>query len=248
MATLREVSQDEKRHILLHTLLRIRKRGLLMTDIDTQIEEIKSITSGLMLDVKGVVNKYNNPEIAPKAMNDELDAAYHKSTQAIKTLLIQQQGGLDKPSDTAKPPHNQADKSCVFCEKIANESLVTYGKAVVFTPLNPVTEGHLLVVPTDHVSKLSHMTIEEKSHLFNALTFATSGLREYNLINSFGANATQTIEHLHFHVVPRRKDDGLHLPWTNQVKVTDLASTNSEPAKTHTKSAKGNSKELGANK
>lgn len=60
-----------------------------MSDIDTQIEEIKLITSTLMLDVKGVVNKYNNPEIAPKAMNVELDAAHHKSNQAIKTLLIQ---------------------------------------------------------------------------------------------------------------------------------------------------------------
>lgn len=130
-------------------------------------------------------------------------------------------GGLETP-DTTQVRGNQVGKSCVFCEKIANESLVTYGKAVVFTPLNPVTEGHLLVVPTVHAKRLSQMTVEAKSHLFNALSIVTSRLAEYNIINSFGENATQTIPHLHFHIVPRRKNDGLHLPWTNQVKVNDL--------------------------
>lgn len=125
-------------------------------------------------------------------------------------------------SDTAQVGGNQVAKPCVFCEKIADESLVTYGKAVVFTPLNPVTGGHLLVVPKTHVTKLAHMTVEDKSHLINAIALATSRLSEYNIINSCGSNATQTVPHLHFHVVPRRKDDGLQLPWTNQHRGIDL--------------------------
>ncbi|HEY3477867.1 MAG TPA: HIT domain-containing protein, partial [Streptomyces sp.] len=37
-----------------------------------------------------------------------------------------------------------------------------------------------------------------------------------NIITSVGAAATQTVFHLHVHVVPRRVGDGLALPWTNQ--------------------------------
>jgi histidine triad (HIT) family protein len=37
-----------------------------------------------------------------------------------------------------------------------------------------------------------------------------------NIITSVGAEATQTVFHLHLHVVPRRFGDGLALPWTGQ--------------------------------
>ena len=37
-----------------------------------------------------------------------------------------------------------------------------------------------------------------------------------NLITSIGAAATQTVFHLHVHVVPRHEGDGLLLPWSNQ--------------------------------
>jgi diadenosine tetraphosphate (Ap4A) HIT family hydrolase len=40
---------------------------------------------------------------------------------------------------------------------------------------------------------------------------------DYNLITSSGSAATQTVPHMHIHYVPRRADDGLHLPWTGQV-------------------------------
>ncbi|OHT47970.1 hypothetical protein BKG71_25700 [Mycobacteroides chelonae] len=39
-----------------------------------------------------------------------------------------------------------------------------------------------------------------------------------NVITSIGPDATQTVFHTHIHVVPRRENDGLHLPWTGQVK------------------------------
>jgi histidine triad (HIT) family protein len=107
---------------------------------------------------------------------------------------------------------------CVFCEKIAEGNLQTYGKAVVFEPLNPVTEGHKLVVPMAHARRLSQMTMGDKAHLFNALSIATGQLPNYNIINSCGADATQTVEHIHFHIVPRKKGDGLKLPWTGQAE------------------------------
>jgi histidine triad (HIT) family protein len=44
-----------------------------------------------------------------------------------------------------------------------------------------------------------------------------SGIYDYNIITSMGEYATQTVFHLHVHIVPRRLNDGLHLPWTELV-------------------------------
>jgi histidine triad (HIT) family protein len=35
----------------------------------------------------------------------------------------------------------------------------------------------------------------------------------FNIITSAGRDATQTVDHLHLHLVPRRPGDGLALPW-----------------------------------
>jgi diadenosine tetraphosphate (Ap4A) HIT family hydrolase len=42
------------------------------------------------------------------------------------------------------------------------------------------------------------------------------GLEACNFITSAGAAATQSVPHLHVHVIPRRDGDGLALPWTGQ--------------------------------
>lgn len=44
---------------------------------------------------------------------------------------------------------------------------------------------------------------------------------DFNLITSSGRWATQTVKHLHIHYVPRRKDDGLTLPWTGQAQLAE---------------------------
>jgi histidine triad (HIT) family protein len=41
-----------------------------------------------------------------------------------------------------------------------------------------------------------------------------SGTKSFNLITSQGAAATQTVMHLHLHLVPRTDGDGLKLPWS----------------------------------
>lgn len=85
--------------------------------------------------------------------------------------------------------------------------------AVSFEPLHPVTPGHRLVVSKEHVRDAS------ESPLITADVFRAAAhlAREpYNLITSAGTEATQTVFHLHVHIVPRHEDDGLKLPWTGQ--------------------------------
>jgi histidine triad (HIT) family protein len=116
-------------------------------------------------------------------------------------------------------PRNGLDNHCVFCDIVrarvpAKIVHATYTNTVIaFEPLNPVTEGHLLVVPSIHVED----ALQNPFITGETMRWAAEWVRDEgpcNLITSCGAEATQTIRHLHIHIVPRRADDGLLLPWS----------------------------------
>ncbi|MGI5274726.1 HIT family protein [Nonomuraea sp. CA-218870] len=110
--------------------------------------------------------------------------------------------------------------SCVFCDILAGEAPATivrsWSTAIAIKPLNPVTEGHTLVIPATHVRdvtedpEVSAMTMEVAAEY-------AAGVGPCNVITSVGREATQTVFHLHIHVVPRRAEDGLALPWSPSV-------------------------------
>jgi len=107
---------------------------------------------------------------------------------------------------------------CPFCKRIAaGEYDYEDDCSVAFRPLNPVTPEHWLAVPQVHVTDA--MAAPEAAG--NALRFAADlagqmELGHCNFITSAGALATQSVYHLHVHVVPRRAGDGLLLPWGGQ--------------------------------
>ncbi|AVM01906.1 HIT family protein [Gordonia iterans] len=86
-----------------------------------------------------------------------------------------------------------------------------------FEPLNPVTPGHMLFVPTMHAVHRDNVLASAAFRA--AYDHATTGDQygtDFNLIVNAGPSATQTVDHLHVHYVPRRAGDGLTLPWTGQ--------------------------------
>jgi histidine triad (HIT) family protein len=113
----------------------------------------------------------------------------------------------------------------VFCDIVAGEAPATivreWDDALCIEPLNPVTKGHLLVIPRAHV-----VTIFSSPDVAAAVMRRTSEMlhgverwmepRDHNVITSAGRAATQTVDHFHVHIVPRERGDGLALPWTNQ--------------------------------
>ena len=105
---------------------------------------------------------------------------------------------------------------CPFCQRIkAGRYDDRCPDAVTFEPLNPVTLGHRLVVPTVHVAD----ALEDPHITGLVMEYAAEIASLYeadpcNLITSVGRDATQTVFHLHVHIVPRRSGDGLALPWT----------------------------------
>lgn len=108
---------------------------------------------------------------------------------------------------------------CVFCDedKIANPVEILYGADGschrVFEPLSPVVPGHLLVVPALHVQDATEEPLVTAMAAGVAARVAAR-YRAANVITSIGVPATQSIMHLHFHVVPREEGDGLCLPWS----------------------------------
>src|SRR6266498_1808009 len=100
---------------------------------------------------------------------------------------------------------------CVFCERITEGDYEGWDFGCVwFEPLNPVTPGHMLFVPIEHVTG-AYQSISATGSVFAvAAFFAKHQEDHFNLITSAGSAATQTVEHLHVHYVPRREGDGLH--------------------------------------
>lgn len=108
---------------------------------------------------------------------------------------------------------------CPFCAIIDGDAPATvvgrWDDALAIVPLNPVTPGHVLVIPLVHVEDVSEDPAVSGAAMVHAAELA-GRWPAVNVITSKGRAATQSVPHLHLHVVPRAAGDGLPLPWTPQ--------------------------------
>lgn len=113
---------------------------------------------------------------------------------------------------------------CVFCRIVAGEipANVVYQDATVlaFLDVAPLAEGHLLVVPKVHAVSLADLSPDVAAdigrmlpHLGRALLGAT-GAEGFNVLQNSGPAAGQVVQHVHFHLIPRRTGDGLGYRWS----------------------------------
>ena len=113
---------------------------------------------------------------------------------------------------------------CVFCQIVAGQAPATVKadgiSSIMIEPLNPVVDGHLLVIPRDHVADAYENPSVTATAAFDAAQWAKMiswrdpRYESVNIITSVGEPATQSVFHLHLHIVPRRAGDGLALPWS----------------------------------
>lgn len=106
------------------------------------------------------------------------------------------------------------EKKCVFCD-IANRAGVDI---VDIEPLNPVVKGHRIVFSKQHSVDFTDDIGITMRVMQRAAELAKELGGDFNLITSKGKSATQSVFHLHVHLVPQMENDGLHLPWTGQKK------------------------------
>lgn len=106
---------------------------------------------------------------------------------------------------------------CPFCEILAFRAgathLYMWSDAIAIVPLKPVTAGHTLVIPRQHVADFAEDPAVAAVTMQRAAEFASAMDSPVNLITSKGREATQSVFHLHLHLLPRRENDGLALPW-----------------------------------
>ncbi|MGP4115429.1 HIT family protein [Streptomyces sp. 4N509B] len=104
----------------------------------------------------------------------------------------------------------------MFCRIVNGREPATvvraWPDAAAIVPLHPVTPGHLLVIPHAHVVDFTENPEVSAAAMRRAAELA-AGAGPSNLITSRGREATQTVFHLHLHLVPRSTGDGLALPW-----------------------------------
>jgi histidine triad (HIT) family protein len=103
---------------------------------------------------------------------------------------------------------------CPFCNIVRGlapaTTVRTWPDAIAIVPLRPVTHGHLLVLPRVHVADALADPDVTAAAMRRAAELSIGAL---NLITSIGSAATQSVYHLHIHIVPRAAGDGLALPW-----------------------------------
>ena len=110
------------------------------------------------------------------------------------------------------------DKPCPFCEINTGRAPATFvhewSDAIAIVPLNPVVDGHTLIIPKTHVADFAADPIVSAATMRRAAQLAGDyPAGAMNLITSRGRAATQSVFHLHLHLVPRAENDGLALPW-----------------------------------
>ena len=107
--------------------------------------------------------------------------------------------------------------NCLFCEIITGEVNATVvfqdEIAVAFLDHRPLFPGHCLLVPRNHVETLSDLPVELVGPFFGNVQLLTRAIEvALEAEGSFVAlnnRVSQSVPHLHVHVVPRRKKDGL---------------------------------------
>lgn len=110
---------------------------------------------------------------------------------------------------------------CAYCNIITGISpadiVCETDKVLVFRPLETVAPNHLLVVPRRHASSLydidesslgAVMAVVKKTAELLKNDFGAEGV---NVLHASGLVAQQSVDHFHFHVIPRYENDGLDL-------------------------------------
>lgn len=117
----------------------------------------------------------------------------------------------------AAPGSEPGTDDCVFCAIAAGQAPATvvreWPDAIAIRPLGPVVDGHVIVLPRMHVADAGVDPVVTAAVMARAAELMGE-LPAANVITSRGAAATQTVPHLHVHLVPREDGDGLALPWT----------------------------------
>jgi histidine triad (HIT) family protein len=90
---------------------------------------------------------------------------------------------------------------------------------LAFLDINPIASGHTLVIPKERAAYLHELSDASAAAIGAVLprlcraVMRASGAEHYNILQNNGRPAHQAVMHVHFHIIPRRGDEGLGVGW-----------------------------------
>lgn len=113
--------------------------------------------------------------------------------------------------------------NCIFCKIIAGEITATKiyedDSTLAFLDIAPINPGHTLVIPKKHFEDLEDISEIDLCSVIKTVKIIGKAVKDsisptgYNVGLNNGSGSGQLVPHLHFHVMPRRTDDG-HKLWS----------------------------------
>ncbi|MFB6213240.1 MAG: HIT family protein [Candidatus Nanohaloarchaea archaeon] len=113
------------------------------------------------------------------------------------------------------------DRDCVFCRiidgEIPSHTVYEDENVAAFLDANPVSKGHTLVVPKEHVETIHEA--EDMDYMWDALVKVANAVRDafdpggINIDQNNGEMAGQEVFHMHFHVTPRYTGDEIDVSY-----------------------------------
>ena len=112
---------------------------------------------------------------------------------------------------------------CIFCKIAAGEisSATVYEdddfRAIL--DLSPAAKGHTLVIPKSHSDNLLSVEPDTAAKALKVISKTANAIKEalgcdgINVVQNNGEAAGQTVMHLHFHIIPRYKNDSVNIGW-----------------------------------
>ena len=121
---------------------------------------------------------------------------------------------------------------CPFCAIVENQDptvreVYRDEHVVAFFPREPATLGHTLVIPRTHIATIWNLSEPAAGKLASEVVRLSAAIGRalrpegLNVIQSNGVAASQTILHLHVHLVPRWEDDAMGQIWPHDVDFAD---------------------------
>lgn len=100
-----------------------------------------------------------------------------------------------------------SNNKCPFCNITKNKVLKRSTYFLYIEPTSKLNKDHSLIIPRRHLTDWRQLNTKEQQSFFKFLKTVTGKTESYNLFTNIGKPAGQQVDHIHFHLTPRRKGD-----------------------------------------
>ncbi len=149
------------------------------------------------------------PKFIPRLKENELPPSSEEGAGLLDPI----------PLSEAEPEEHASEPDCIFCRIAAGKApcqkIYEDEYTLAFLDIAGDAEGHTLVIPKQHAKTLMDCDSETCARLMETAKLVAEhyvqdcGYEGINLLNASGESAQQSVPHLHFHIIPRKKGDGI---------------------------------------